>query len=191
MYNFLCSANQRVVVKQAYNMSQKMNMDLGYLYFKEAIPKAMERWQYRDEETQTMEALEFLNKKFLRDNKDLFMIPNCDTNVYKSSEVLTHITVEEDGKIVKNQQVKKPKDIYALDMHLLDVWSQQTTDIVNAYNRYGNQIPVWQRSMNTRHYDRSNQGFHDADPYHASLDNQIHGYSEMQNLQKLIQRRRR
>ena len=44
-------------------------------------------------------------------------------------------------------------------------------------------IPMWQKSMNIRQYDKGNDGLHASNPYRASLDMQVRGYN-MSNIIK-------
>jgi hypothetical protein len=76
-----------------------------------------------------------------------------------------------------NRKQVRLNEIQAPDQATIDVWSNQETQIINKHFRYGNKIPIWQKSMNKRHYDRGNEGLVENDPDRSSLDTPIYGYN--------------
>jgi hypothetical protein len=90
--------------------------------------------------------------------------------------VPTRATIEvgDRGKRVE----KKMSELQAEDYGTIDVWAVQEVSISNDVMRYNNRIPVWQRSMNIRHYDRSNEGLAQRDSSRASLENFVPKKSE-------------
>ena len=125
-----------------------------------------------------VQTLDFLNNKFLLDNSILYNSSNgySSINVYRTTDTVT----DSCGTIV----VKKYDKMLASEFHTLDLWNDKTESFThNAINRYDNKIPYWQTSMNMRHYDKSNDGFHDDIPERSSLNTQINGY-DMANIIK-------
>lgn len=84
---------------------------------------------------------------------------------------------------------RKQKRFYELtveDIGTLDYWRKQETQRINKAFRHNNKIPVWQRSMHNRFYDKSNDGLHSNDPDRASLENFVHGGYDMDRIHELI-----
>lgn len=147
-----------------------------------SIPDLMRKWAKNenidDWEDLTNDAtitLEFLNKKFLRAHNALFNEKNAGTNKFRVQDKIT----DKCGRTF----TKKYDEMTAADYHTIDVWQEEETSRYNKNFRYNNTIPSWQRTMNIRHYDLSNDGLAAADSERASLDNQIHGY-DMVNIIK-------
>jgi hypothetical protein len=79
-------------------------------------------------------------------------------------------------------------NLLADDIKELNVWKQYDINTDKSKYRYGNTIPVWQRCMNVRHSDRSNEGFREGnDAYRSSLDNPIYAY-DMRKVKDLMSR---
>ena len=121
-----------------------------------------------------IENLKYINTRFLEYYKKNYIKDNR-LNVYR----LTDIVTGKDGI----QSVKKYDEMLASDYHTLNLWNNVDIYVSNANSRYNNKIPTWQKSMNTRHYDISNDGLRHAIPERASLNNQTHGY-DMSNIIK-------
>lgn len=119
--------------------------------------------------------LRYLNEKFIKDNNDFYTAQHNSVNVLKTSSNVT----DRCGNVVN----KKYNEMLASDYHTIDIQQRQDTYTDNNQFRNNNQIPMWQKSMNVRHYDRSNDGLQSAEMERASLDNQIHGY-DMSNIIK-------
>jgi hypothetical protein len=147
-----------------------------------SIPKLMAKWaqkedvnDWEDLTNDPIITLEFINKKFLKDHNALFNKKNIGLNVFQVKDTVT----DKCG----NRSIKKYDEMLATDYHTLDVWQKEETSIYNKNFRYENAIPSWQRTMNTRHLDRSNDGLAASEPERASLETQIHGY-DMSNIIK-------
>lgn len=159
------------------------NLDEHLKKLQKKIPKMMVEWaneqKINDFEYLTndiIQTLHFLNKKFLINYGHLYDRANrSDLNVFHT---VGRITDE-----CNNQFTKKYDEMLAADYSTVDTWQPLDIFTYNKRNRYCNKIPVWQRSMNIRQLDRSNDGLHAALPKRASLDNQIHGY-DMSNIIK-------
>lgn len=158
--------------------------DVDISKLKVQIPKLMNQWTIDNNindyessgDNNIVTNLEFINKKFLLNNSILY--DRCgigEVNVFTS---LGRVT-DECGR----QSNKKYDEMSANDYHTLDVSQPYEAFTYDKRNRYSNKIPVWQKSMQMRNYDRSNDGLHDANPDRSSLDNQIHGY-DMSNIIK-------
>jgi hypothetical protein len=120
--------------------------------------------------------LKFLNKKFIITHSHLYHIENnSDLNVFHTTGRITDVC--------NNEFMKKYDKMLAADYHTVDTWQPLNIFIDNTQNRYNNKIPVWQRSMNTRQLDKSNDGLHSAYSDRASLNTQTRGYN-MDNIIK-------
>ncbi len=195
---FLCVENQRFLTKKIYSLHKMNNGAYKYLYFKIKIPSRVKQWiKYNDINNFNgvifggINTLEFINKKFISDNYDLYTFNDnfspLEANVYKNKLKFAIPTANETQyQIIE----KKPGELLAHDYGNLDLWEKQTTEITSDHQRYRNKIPFWQRTMNNRHYDRGNQGFHHADPNRASLNVDVYGYDdEMKKLANLIDKK--
>jgi hypothetical protein len=193
--SFMNLSNQRALTKKIYLLHKSNNGLLTYLHFKELVPFRMKSWiyqkdvnKYRQLTAGAIDVLEYLNKVFISDNYDLYSIISreskytpLDSNVYRSTVNVSYSIGDESQDILILK--KKANELLAEDYRNMDVWAEQTTEVTNKTHRYGNAIPVWQRTMNIRHYDRDNQGYHHADSARASLDTPVYGYGdEMQKL---------
>jgi hypothetical protein len=79
-------------------------------------------------------------------------------------------------------------NLLADDIKELNVWRQYDINNDKSKYRYNNTIPFWQRSMNIRHADRSNEGFREGnDAYRSSLDNPVYAY-DMRRVKDLMGR---
>ena len=143
----------------------------------EQIPIRMDDWSkknsindYEDLYDNIFMRLNYLNKQFLLDNGDMFdLIGKESINVF---QIKSDKVTDRCGNIFN----KKYDEMLASDYHTLDL--HKPLDIFKTDNnfRYGNKIPIWQKSMNTRNYDRCNDGLHTAYASRASLNNQVRGY---------------
>lgn len=74
-----------------------------------------------------------------------------------------------------HKHLKPFHELTADEYKTLNVWKHQEIQITADRFRDNNRIPFYQHKMHTRHYDRSNEGFH-ATPDRSSLENPIYGY---------------
>jgi hypothetical protein len=79
-----------------------------------------------------------------------------------------------------NRVLKKSSDLTPDDHLTLEVWREQFTQVLGRNFRDNNKIPVYRTSLQTRHYDRSNEGLKHGDSDRASLDMPIYGYDMSQ-----------
>jgi hypothetical protein len=84
----------------------------------------------------------------------------------------------------EDRKQKRMQDLTAADIPTLDLWRTQEVQRINSAFRFNNSIPFWQYTMNTRFYDKSNEGLRNDTADRASLDVPIYGYdmSEIHNL---------
>jgi hypothetical protein len=195
LFSFMNLSNQRLLTKKIYFLHKSNNGLLPYLHFKSRVPRRMKEWvntkeinPYNEIVLGGADVLDYLNKKFISDNYDLHNFDQSyvplESNVYKNKLTIAFPSSDEKHYIAIE---KTPSDLLAEDYRNLDLWSEQTTEITAEHQRYYNKIPFWQRTMNKRHYDRGNQGYHHADPNRASLDTPIYGYgTEIDKLAKSI-----
>jgi hypothetical protein len=170
-------------VMVSLNKSNKTSIDTNKL--QEKIPKLMAEWAIKNKIDRStyvtgdiIQNLEFLNNKFLNSHKNLYSNHCQDTlNVLQ----LKHRVTDRCGR----ESSKKYNEMLASDYHTLNLWNDKSNDIYtyNAVSRDCNKIPLIQKSMNTRHYDRSNDGLRVNVPDQSSLNNQNRGY-DMSNIIK-------
>lgn len=167
-----------IVARNVENMTQ-----VNHKQIQKIIPGQMRKWaietninDYEDMHNNPISTMRYLNEKFLKENGNLYGRRGCQSlNVFQNMGQVT----DKCGR----QSLKKYDDMLANDYHTIDMWKPQTTTREDSMFRYGNKIPMWQQSMNRRHYDTSNDGLHAAEYERASLNNQIHGY-DMSNIVK-------
>jgi hypothetical protein len=179
---FMSEENIRKISKEVFLLHQSNGGKLHYLYFRRILPNIMFNWinNRRNPISNNMDIITYLNKLFITKHDNLYTYktnslindqPLIDSNVYR---VDTTLGMTIDDNIVPIR--KKGKELLASDYQLIDVWKEQTTEVSSASSRNGNKIPVWQRSMNIRNYDRSGEGYAAIDSNEASLDNHSRGY---------------
>jgi hypothetical protein len=181
---FLCVGNIKAVTKCVINKSSSNGKYKRIKHLKKIVPVSMHIWADKNKIdtfeslTSIIESLSFLNKKFIKDNSELYSDlvsggnHNPDLNVYDHFETIGR--AKSGSKIIPIR--KKYEELMASDIPQLDVWAETGTDVYNNNFRYKNKIPAWQRTMNTRHYDRTNDGLKDGCSDRASLENPIRGY---------------
>ena len=165
------------------NNANKANNETNKL--KRMIPNLMNEWAAKNKINNAdgatgdiIENLAFLNNRFLKEYGYLYNISGTNTlNVFRIKDVVT----DDCGR----QYTKKYDEMLAADYHTLNLWRDNSKDTYanNAKFRDCNRIPVWQKSMNIRHYDLDNDGLHAAKFERASLDTQTRGY-DMSNIVK-------
>ncbi|MGL5934894.1 MAG: hypothetical protein ACRCZI_04650 [Cetobacterium sp.] len=181
---FMNTPNQLIVTKEIYQKHKFNGGILGYLYFKEKVPQAMYKWiLYTDppRDFYTMDVVEYLNKQFVKQHFQFYdfktrdnLCTTPDSNVYRNSVDITF--VDESCKDATAHFVSKNyNNLLASDYGLIDVWAPTTVEYTNTDMRYFNKVPVWQKSMNKRHYDQGNQGFRTTKE-RASLNTPLSGY---------------
>lgn len=184
---FMDVPNQIFITKQIYSLHRRNNGNLNYLYFKTIIPKKMINWikKYKDPSISNDYIISYLNKLFIKECFDLYsyksivgsLIAPIETNVYRSEAIL--------GKYDNGITIIKEKygDLLASDYGSIDVWAEQTTEIDLNTSRHNNLVRI-QKSMNTRSYDRDNEGYQNSIEF-SSLGNVVNGYgSDMNDLKK-------
>lgn len=153
--NTLATMNNRISrLMKKWSISENLN-DFEYVYNDPSI------------------ILSFLNKVFL--TKHEYLINKKNSNVFRVNDV-----VSDQCGISK---LKKYEEMTADEYKTLDIWKSQQLYTNNKRYRYENKIPIWQKSMNIRHYDKNNDGLHSADSNRSSLNTQIRGY-DMSNIIK-------
>ena len=182
---FLSNKNTYYIIIKVMNLNKKNKNPYNLKKLYQLMPKFMYIWADKNKinnvsyiNNDIVQTLDFLNNKFLRDHSILYDISSgySSTNVYKLTDVVT------DNCGITS--VKKYDKMLASEYHTLNLWNEKIESFTdNSINRYDNKIPYWQTSMNIRHYDKSNGGFHDDIPERSSLDSQISGY-DMTNIIK-------
>lgn len=183
---FMSISNQICVTRKILLLHQGNSGMLQYLYFKGIVPNRMAQWisTYNvPENLYQIDMLAYLNKQFIKSASELYIFNNkMDSNVYRNSVTLGSCAGERDDDVML--KTKKYSELMAADYNLLDIWAEQTVEVSDINMRNRNQIPVWQKSMNIRNYDRSNQGFASNTPNAASLENPVCGYPDVMDLLK-------
>jgi hypothetical protein len=168
---------------RSLNKASRSTVDINKL--QEFIPRRMSEWALSkriDNITYAtgdiIQNLGFINNQFISDHDFLY---DCSgNNTCKAFRVKSRVT-DKCGR----ESTKKYDEMLATDYHTLNLWRDDAKDvyIYNQVSRDDNKIPVWQKSMNTRHYDRANDGFSCSVPERSSLDTQSRGY-DMSNIIK-------
>ena len=190
VYNtFMHTTNQVYLTKAIYQLHKKNGGVLNYIYFRSILPIKMFEWlskfytdgsQFHD----GLSILDYLNKVFIKESTALYEYKPKDVLAVTSpSRIDVNISEYNDNHIIT--KTKKYGEMLAHDYGSIDVWTETSTEVTNLASRYNNKVPVWQRSMNTRHYSRDNEGYSDK-PERSSLGNIIGGYgSDFSNLQDM------
>lgn len=183
---FMSEENIKKLSKEVFLLHQSNGGKLHYLYFRRILPNYMHTWingrrNPVSNRINNIGITEYLNKLFIIKHDNLYTYktdnyinndqPLIDSNVYR---VDTTLGMTVDDNIVPIR--KKGKELMASDYQLIDVWKEQTTEVSSSDFRNGNKIPIWQRSMNIRNYDRSGEGYAAIDSNEASLDTHSRGY---------------
>ena len=123
------------------------------------------------EDLDILTSLRKLNKKFITNHACVYDKSNkASMNVFR---VMDTVTVDACG----NEETKKYSEMTADDYRNMDVWQNNQEYTYNKRNRYNNAIPMWQKSMNIRHYEKESDGLHTSNSDRASLDSQLRGYN--------------
>jgi hypothetical protein len=165
------------------NIPKNSNLNKFNKQLQKKIPNIMINWtnKYNINEFEYISddiimTLKFLNKKFISDYYNLInKSTKSDLNVFHTTGLITDEC--------NNQYMKQYDNMFAEDHHTVDTWQPLDIFTYNKKNRYSNKIPIWQKSMNTRHLDKSNDGLHTADSDRASINTQTRGYN-MDNIIK-------
>lgn len=181
---FLSKKNMMYMIYYLIAMNNKNMTGNNTSNFHTLVPQMMKDWaehqRLNDFEyvyDNIILRLKFLNEKFLVNHANVYDKANLSSlNVFR---VKDKVTVDACG----NQALKKYNEMSADDYKNIDVWQSEQLYTYDKRNRYGNKFPVWQYSMNTRHYDLSNDGLHTSNPDRASLNNISRGYN-MENIIK-------
>ena len=142
------------------------------------IPKMMLEWAKKNNINDSeyiydniLLTLEFLNKKFIINHACVYgKNDKKNLNVFRGFQ---SVTIDSCG----NSEIKKNDMLTADNYKNMDVWEERQEYTYDKRNRYGNAIPIWQRSMNIRQYDHESDGLHTSNPDRASLDTQVRGYN--------------
>lgn len=179
------NVNYMIYAILALNNVKKPFNGLKVRMLKEQMPKIMYKWAVSNKVNNATEianditqTLEFLNKRFLNDHRNIYNNQNPDViNVFRSNDTVT----DECG----NETIKRYDEMLATDYHTLNLWDDESRNIFtnNGALRDCNRIPVWQTSMAYRPYDLSNDGLRVASSNRASLETPIYKY-DMTNIIK-------
>jgi hypothetical protein len=197
-YQFLQIKNQIHLIKEIYQLHKSNHGKLTYLDIRKKVPDNMVKWSSKNnleeldfimhdsesfeifEHYQEPAVINYINKLFINDSKFLYQsvsLSKSNTpidNVFRSSADIGYF-MNDDNKIVTIN--KKFTDFTAEDFQNLDVWKEKTVESNTSNYRYGNKIPVWQKSMNSRHYDSNNEGLRN-DIEKSSLHNISNGHKK-------------
>lgn len=189
---FMSVNNQICVTKQIYLEHRQNHGKLQYSYFKSIISQKMYNWIQSFNIPNNIDSIghilyiKYLNKTFIKQHYDLYefrasdTISNdakLDTNVYRTVTTIGYCD-DEDNIITKES---KYGNLMAVDYGSIDVWKEQTTEIsTDQLNRGSNMVKL-QKAMNTRNYDRNNEGYAST-PARSSLNNIVSGYGSNMDL---------
>jgi hypothetical protein len=175
---FLSKKNIQYMTYYMLSMNKKNMTKTDPYELRTLVPKIMSEW-YIDKNLNEYEyvyddillRISFINKQFIKDCEWIYTRSNkLSMNVFRESK---SITVDAYG----NEETKKYSDMNAKDFANMDVWKSNQVYTYNKINRYNNKIPIWQKSMNIRHYEKESEGLHTLDPQRASLNTHSRGYN--------------
>jgi hypothetical protein len=108
-------------------------------------------------------------------------------NVYKYFKWNVYNPFHDDIEVGPNDAriLKKSAEIMPEDFGTLDVWREQFTTVLNRQFRDNNRIPAYRTGIQTRNYDRGNEGLRFNDPDRSSLETPIYGY-DMSRINKTV-----
>ena len=182
---FLSSKNIYYIINMVVSLNKRRKTDYDLNTIIPSIPGLMSKWatdnsidDYEYLTDDISQTIFFINKQFLINNSVLYKIPNDESiNVFRTKDVVT----DRCGR----PSIKKYDEMLAEDYHTLDLWQTPTREIFryNENFRYNNEIPTWQKSMQTRHYDTDNDGLSSSKYSRASIEQSPRGYN-MENIIK-------
>lgn len=189
---FMGIQNQMLVTKHLYQMHRHNHGQLGYLYFKSAVPRRMREWisaycvPLNDN---NVDMIAYLDKTFIRSCYEMYTYKSMDvgfaepidTNVHRSTVTFGTTTNDSDTDFIIS--TKKYGEMMPEDYGQIDVWQPISVEITTEQATRKNVNNIWQRNMNHRHYDTDNQGYATS-AKRASLDSNIYGYGNA--MQELI-----
>lgn len=178
---FMSQSNVRYLIKHMYILHRKNEGKHNKNIFDKNVPYLMKQWALK-ENLNSFEGLnnfhwvltmDYINQKFVKDNKKYFDTGIPETNVFRTKELVGNFNEFDGNTLVK----KKYDEMTAEDYRTLDVYGPVKVFTQNkGVYRNENKIPVWQRSMNIRHYSKDNEGLHSCNWARASLEVPIRGY---------------
>lgn len=171
---FHCESNTRMIAQNLYRVSQNNSDGRPIEFFNKIVPKMMKifsknhnLYEFRmAEEAETgninwVETIKAINYDFMKEVYNTFRWNNY--NPFRD----TYLDV---GASDSRRKVKA-SDLMPDDYGTIDVYGVTDINRENKNFRYNNTIPFWQRTMNIRHFDRTNEGLRNGDPDEASLEN--------------------
>ena len=165
---FLNTHNKKYVTSGMFAIHKKFGGGLKKDVFVEKVPKLMEAWAKKEhlDDVETLndidwlEILHFTNDKFMRLHygkfKKLAKHSFDVSNSLNQSEVNVFRQKFETGQ---SKKIKKKGDhLTAEDIKSIDVWEPIEHYRSNDNFRCKNKIRIWQKAVQKRNYDRSNEG---------------------------------
>jgi hypothetical protein len=209
---FVCKKNQNYITNQLYLKNKRNGGFAVFDLFEELAPRLMTKFlkeydiqPYIDDmdtsvnqlgadtfidntghvaiskKRNWLETFRNLNTKFL-DWSDQYFKSNTFVP-YRAKFITGSI-----NEFENNVREVMGSNLLADDIKELNVWQQFDINTDKNKFRYQNTIPVWQRSMNIRHVDRSNEGLREGnDPYRSSLDAPVYAY-DMRQVRDIVGR---
>lgn len=164
---FLSDANKKYVTNGMYSLHKKFGGGMEKIVFIEQIPKLMLDWSKKvpldDMESLNdidwMEILHFTNDKFMK--KHYVHFKKTSPHSFKVGNLgLPEINVfREDFETGEVNKIKKKGDhLTAEDIKSMDVWEPIEHYRSNDNFRCNNKLRIWQKAVQKRNYDRSNEG---------------------------------
>ena len=121
-----------------------------------------------------VESLRAINNTFTK-----YVYTYFKWNIYNPFKDDIEVGPNDDRKKIKSAEIMPD------DFGTLDVWREQFSQVLNRQFRDNNRIPVYRTSIQTRHYDTTNEGLRENNPDRASLETPIYGY-DMSNIKANI-----
>ena len=131
--------------------------------------------------------IDFLKEKKVDDYESMLdvmlEVDQLNKDFIKYYTTITDIMNINDIKININCVDKKYSDFTVEDINNIDLSRPYQVNITDSTSRYNNIIPVWQKSISTRHYDNEDEAYSFNDSSYSSRGYIKRGY-DMSNIIK-------
>jgi hypothetical protein len=163
---FLSKDNRKYLINAMFKIHKKFGGGLKQIAFTKSIPDMMERYAEKNHlddfeslhDNDWLEILHFTNDKFIKEHYLKFKKMAKHTFEVEDSLGQAEVNVFQEHLAGKNGIMKRPDRLTAEDIKNLDVWEPIEHYTDNSKFRADNKFRVWQTSVHTRNYDRSNEG---------------------------------
>ena len=179
---FIARANNNLLVHNLFTIYQQNGGKGTREKFAEVIRRLMNKFIYENDlrayETAETQATGIVNYvSLLKTINNDFM-----SSTYKYFKWNSYNPFQDNVEVGEweNRVLKKSYDLTNEDHGSLDLWREQFVQVLGRNFRDNNRIPAHRIGIQSRHYDRSNEGLRFNNPDRSSLETPIHGYDMSQ-----------